>query len=443
MLCILIPLLFIVGFSIEQSFDWRTGLHLYRSPLLIIIYLILFGLNVYGWSKYGVNHVLIFEMDPRKHLTYQKYLEIGTFLFVMWIVSVLICMISFNNKKDPFIHPVIFIIFLILFLFNPLRIFYRQSRYWLIKKLFRVFTSPFHHVGFSDFWLADQLCSMELIFFDIEYLICFYLTGSNLNSTNENVSMICSSWSQIVLQIIFQIVPSWFRFAQCIRRYRDTKNKFPHLHNAGKYASGFFVIITNALRRVQTFDYQNKKSSNPFVYLWIITSLISSTYKLIWDLKMDWGFFNSNSTENKYLREQLIYPSKSFYYLSIVSNIFFRYLWVINIFLHFHSLFAEYSDVIGLIFALIEIFRRFIWNYFRLENEHLNNCGQFRAVRDISIRATPLLLDPSLSETNRSRTTIIEMPSTTDQFLQSRTRTKTDTEQFLDEIDPILSFKSN
>ena len=29
--------------------------------------------------------------------------------------------------------------------------------------------------------------------------------------------------------------------------------------------------------------------------------------------------------------------------------------------------------------------RRFIWNFFRLENEHLNNCGQFRAVRDISI----------------------------------------------------------
>jgi hypothetical protein len=25
-----------------------------------------------------------------------------------------------------------------------------------------------------------------------------------------------------------------------------------------------------------------------------------------------------------------------------------------------------------------------VWNFFRLENEHLNNCGQFRAVRDIS-----------------------------------------------------------
>ena len=30
--------------------------------------------------------------------------------------------------------------------------------------------------------------------------------------------------------------------------------------------------------------------------------------------------------------------------------------------------------------------RRFVWNFFRLENEHLNNCGNFRAVRDISVK---------------------------------------------------------
>lgn len=37
------------------------------------------------------------------------------------------------------------------------------------------------------------------------------------------------------------------------------------------------------------------------------------------------------------------------------------------------------------ILAPLEVFRRFVWNFFRLENEHLNNCGKFRAVRDISI----------------------------------------------------------
>lgn len=28
-------------------------------------------MNMYGWAAAGVNHVLIFEIDPRNHLTYQ------------------------------------------------------------------------------------------------------------------------------------------------------------------------------------------------------------------------------------------------------------------------------------------------------------------------------------------------------------------------------------
>lgn len=43
------------------------------------------------------------------------------------------------------------------------------------------------------------------------------------------------------------------------------------------------------------------------------------------------------------------------------------------------------GELMMTILSPFEVFRRFIWNYFRLENEHLNNCGKFRAVRDISV----------------------------------------------------------
>ena len=43
------------------------------------------------------------------------------------------------------------------------------------------------------------------------------------------------------------------------------------------------------------------------------------------------------------------------------------------------------KTIISTLFAILEVFRRFVWNFFRLENEHLNNCGKFRAVRDISV----------------------------------------------------------
>ncbi|CAF5092747.1 unnamed protein product, partial [Rotaria sp. Silwood1] len=35
--------------------------------------------------------------------------------------------------------------------------------------------APFCRVGFVDFWLGDQLTSLEFIFFDIEYFFCFYI----------------------------------------------------------------------------------------------------------------------------------------------------------------------------------------------------------------------------------------------------------------------------
>lgn len=43
------------------------------------------------------------------------------------------------------------------------------------------------------------------------------------------------------------------------------------------------------------------------------------------------------------------------------------------------------SDFINKIPTYSILLRRFVWNFFRLENEHLNNCGEFRAVRDISV----------------------------------------------------------
>lgn len=44
-------------------------------------------------------------------------------------------------------------------------------------------------------------------------------------------------------------LPAWFRFAQCLRRYRDTKEAFPHLANAAKYSTTFFVILFSFLHQ--------------------------------------------------------------------------------------------------------------------------------------------------------------------------------------------------
>lgn len=98
---------------------------------------------------------------------------------------------------------------------------------------------------------------------------------------------------------------------------------------------------------------------------------------------MDWGLFDSKApSEYKFLREELVYPVK-YYYIAFVEDFILRFGWTLN--LSLTEVGAIPPDLIMLVLGPFEIIRRFIWNFYRLENEHLNNCGEFRAVRDISI----------------------------------------------------------
>ena len=70
-----------------SSKDWHPALRMYRGMFLVILCIFLLGINTYGWRSSGVNHVLIFELDPRHHLNHQQLLEV-LMLSVMWCASV-------------------------------------------------------------------------------------------------------------------------------------------------------------------------------------------------------------------------------------------------------------------------------------------------------------------------------------------------------------------
>ena len=41
----------------------------------------------------------------------------------------------------------------------------------------RVFSAPFFGVTFPDFWIADQMNSLAVVFLDIEFFWCFMFYG--------------------------------------------------------------------------------------------------------------------------------------------------------------------------------------------------------------------------------------------------------------------------
>ena len=64
--------------------------------------------------------------------------------------------------------------------------------------------------------------------------------------TAEGAVISCDTGSY-GLRVMVAALPAWWRFAQCLRRYYDTRDVNPHLINAGKYSTSFFVVIFSSV----------------------------------------------------------------------------------------------------------------------------------------------------------------------------------------------------
>ncbi|XP_065829872.1 solute carrier family 53 member 1-like [Oscarella lobularis] len=366
------------------SGDWVrvSAVKMFRGSLYVALIITLIGVNTLGWRMRGVNHVLIFEVNPRDHLTAYQLMGIGTFMFVTWLT----CLIGFFvtcqcwSGKFAFLWPIAVWVIYLLYALNPIKILQYSSRKWFLKIFRRIVCAPFYSVNFPDFWLADQWTSMGGVLLDFYFTVCFFIHMWDKDPGDQNCT-ICTSVGNGIRPLLAGL-PSWFRFAQCVRRYNDTRKFFPHAVNAGKYLTGVVEVIFSALYHHYK-ETGGAPQTGPFFYAWIVSFVIVFVYKLYWDLVMDWGLMKA---KYGFLREELIYRLKALYYVAIVEDAILRLLWILKVTVFQTDADRFRTELLGGLVSVLELIRRFVWNFFRLENEHLNNCGEFRATRDISIK---------------------------------------------------------
>lgn len=127
-------LLFVLAtFNDVSGENLKIAFRLYRGPLLIIEFIFLIGVNIYGWRSSGVNHVLIFELDPRNHLSEQHLMELAAIFGVVWTLSILSFLYSSSLSIPPFINPLALAIIMMVFLMNPLKVLRHDARFWLLR----------------------------------------------------------------------------------------------------------------------------------------------------------------------------------------------------------------------------------------------------------------------------------------------------------------------
>uniref|UniRef100_A0A7N0TA21 Uncharacterized protein n=1 Tax=Kalanchoe fedtschenkoi TaxID=63787 RepID=A0A7N0TA21_KALFE len=376
-----------VAIHLGQLLVDQTGRDVYMSTLFplyslflfIVLHMAMYAVDIYYWKRFRVNYSFIFGFKQGTELGYTQVLLAGSILMVLALAAVLS---NLEMKADSGTRsydlvtelvPLGLLVVVALVMFCPFNVIYRSSRFFLITCAFRCVMAPLYKVTLPDFFLADQLTSQVQAFRSLQFYVCYYGWGDFTRREHK-----CELSQSKVFEVFFfavAVIPYWFRFLQCLRRLFEEKSGTEGL-NALKYLSTIVAVL---------FRTANERYAGRFTLRIIVwtTSVVATVFNTYWDIVKDWGLLQRNS-KNPWLRDKLLIPDKSVYFVAIIVNVILRLAWMQTVMGYREAPFLHRTAMVALV-ACLEIIRRGIWNFFRLENEHLNNVGKFRAFKSVPL----------------------------------------------------------
>lgn len=353
---------------------------IFSTLVLFNLHLFLYGCNIYMWRSTRINYSFIFEFSPATELTYRDvFLICSTFMTVVlggMVAHLTLRLKGFASDQIDSIPALTLLVFVAV-LFCPINVIYRSSRFCFLRIMRNILLAPLYKVVMTDFFMADQLTSQIPLLRNLEYVTCYYLAKCfathDYGACDHN-----KSYRQMAYVISF--LPYYSRAMQCARRWFE-EGDLSHLANLGKYVS---AMIAAGAR----LSFANQPHNGFLLALVVITSTIATIYQLYWDFVRDWGLLKPHS-KNPWLRDELIIKQKTVYYLSMALNFVLRLAWVPTV-MQLKMTGPGYSEtaadkLTSFVLASLEVIRRGHWNFYRLENEHLNNVGKFRAVNTVPL----------------------------------------------------------
>uniref|UniRef100_A0A7N0TCF6 Uncharacterized protein n=1 Tax=Kalanchoe fedtschenkoi TaxID=63787 RepID=A0A7N0TCF6_KALFE len=321
---------------------------LYSLYGFLVLHLLLYGLDIYFWRRYRVNYPFIFGFKHGTELGYREVFLLSSGLAVLALASFLI---------------------VVVITFLPFNVIYRSSRFFLIRCIRRCICAPLYQVTLPDFFLADNLTSQVQAVRSFSLYVCYYGLGEFSRKQNK-----CHSHDGYnAFYFIVAIIPYWIRLLQCLRRLFEEKESV-HAYNGLKY---FLTIVAVAIRTA--FELRKGKT---WMALALVSSAVATVMNTYWDIVMDWGLLR-RQLQNFLLRDKLVVSHRSVYFMAMFLYVFLRFCWM-QLVLEF-DLPSLHKMTALTIFSALEIIRRGIWNFFRLENEHLNNVGKYRAFKSVPL----------------------------------------------------------
>ncbi len=281
----------------------------------------------------------------------------------------------------------------------PLRYHSTSGRYHFLKTLKRVSVGNIAEAKdgkFGDILLADVLTSYSKILADLFISVCMFFTSDG--SATDKPDRKCGGKYLVPILIA---IPSAIRLRQCLIEYSRARNARSrvsvgeptgwggvHLANALKYSTAFPVIILAAMQRSPTeLAAEGEQGSGTHLYrMWLLAVLVNSLYSFWWDVTKDWDLTlltpRRSDPDHPYgLRRKMVFRTNEIYYYAIALDFGLRLTWMLKL----SSSLDGFHDWEGGIFTIqvLEVLRRWVWIFFRVETEWVRNTSSGLGQDDI------------------------------------------------------------
>mmetsp|Transcript_19151 Transcript_19151/g.41593 ORF Transcript_19151/g.41593 Transcript_19151/m.41593 type:complete len:856 (+) Transcript_19151:75-2642(+) len=341
------------------------------------------GFSVFMWTRYRVNYIFLFDFNPRIVRTPKEIISDAVDNTLSYLVLMLLYYKAGAHDIPQVIPPGGYPLILVFGTTWKL-VFPLKTRIPMWQTIFRVVTAPCHAPTFFQTYVGDIFTSLVKVLVDLSWTFFWVLSGDFLlaeRTTEDHLG----HWSNThfyknVLIPIICMLPLVFRFNQCLRKYVDSGDRFPHLVNASKYALSQLVTLTGAFHPLY-MEVASKKGrvgrESVYQIFWTFLFFASSIFSFSWDVYMDWGL---GRKKYDFLGPRLMYPKKYVYYITIAMDLVLRSLWVLTLLPPSSGARFALPAYMYSLQVILELFRRTIWGFFRLENEHRSNVNRYRRV---------------------------------------------------------------
>lgn len=335
----------------------------FRAPFMCLIFLFYWGINVTVFELVGLNYSTVLGMNRKEVvsgsrivLTSLILLSILTFIFVPFSLDEQVSGVAVE------LYFLLFLFFLWIFLMAPNGMFSRQAQMWYIRRIYFVI-NPAYPVEFCEVFIADGITSLAKVWGDSELFLCLAVEKflNFFRQVKRSDYMNLSGCVHNFYFPLFTSLPYLFRFYQCWIIYKESPEGATKQKSGWgmvKYFTSLPVIWLSALKR----DFPSSLGDQ-LQGPWVFSSVVNCLYSFAWDVVLDWGLVE-HSGKNWSIRKTRVYPS-IIYVVCIIFDFFLRITWSLKLSSHLHLGSAGTTTL----FEFLELTRRFLWNFLRIEFE--------------------------------------------------------------------------